>query len=57
MATKDKKEKQDTPLKIVRYSDRPKKKLTSREREQAIKEISASIKKGIGKRFKEDLFK
>jgi len=57
MATKEKKEKKETALKIVRYSDRPKKKLTAKERERAIKEISASIKKSFSKKYLQDWLK
>jgi len=45
-----------SPIKIVRYSDRPKPKLTEEEREKVIEEISASIKRAMGKKFREKLF-
>jgi len=49
-----KKEKEESTLEIVRYSDIPKKKLTAKEREKAIKEISASIKKTFSKKYLQD---
>jgi len=42
-----------SPIEIVRYSDRPKPKLTYAQRKQVIEEISASIKRAMGKRFRE----
>jgi len=48
------KEKNTTlPIEIVRYSDRPKPTLTDAQREQVIEEISASIKRAMGKKFRE----
>jgi len=40
-------------IEIVRYSDIPKPKLTPAQREQVIEEISASIKRAMGKRFRQ----
>jgi len=50
MATEEKKiEKIKTEFKIVRYSDRPKRELTVKERNIATREISASANRTMGK--------
>jgi len=51
MRTKEKSTK--LPIEIVRYSDRPKPKLTDAQREQVIEAVSASIKRAMGKKARE----
>jgi len=51
-----KKEHVDLPIAIVRYSDRPKPKLTPEQIERVIEELSASTKRAMGKKFREELF-
>jgi|GEM_PF-1248367 len=54
MATTSKKNKEKKEeFKIVRYSDRPKRKISSAERKKAIEEISASAKQAMGKKARE----
>jgi len=54
MATKEKNT--ALPIEIVRYSDRPKPKLTDAQREQVIEALVASTKRAMGRKFRERLF-
>jgi len=42
-----------SPIKIERYSDRPKPKLTPAQRKQVIEALSASTKRAMGKKARE----
>jgi len=41
------------PIEIIRYSDRPKPKLTDAQREQVIEGLSISTKRAMGKKARE----
>jgi len=46
-------EKTNSPIEIVRYSDLPKPKLTDAERERVIEALAASTKRAMGKKSRE----